>query len=468
MLEYKMVYCVHRFSQIKFADEKEEESVMVRITEVERGSFAEKSGIVADDALISINENTISDVLDYRFYLAERVITLLLERGGSTYSVTIRKGEYDDIGLTFETPLMDKKHTCKNGCIFCFIDQNPKGIRDSIYFKDDDSRLSFIHGNYITLTNMDDADIERIVKMRFSPINVSIHTTNPELRVKMMKNKRSGEVLKYLGTLRDAGISMCGQIVLCRGVNDGAELLRSLTDLSEYFPEMGSVSIVPAGLTKFREKLYPLTDFSEAEAAEVIDTVESVALKMLDKHGSRMFFVADEFYLKAKRPIPDEDYYEGYPQIENGVGMIRSFSEEFSLGYEDIYDMSECLTHERTVSVATATAAYPMISELAKKLTSFIKRLKINVYRIVNNFYGESITVAGLLTGKDIAEQLSGKELGEELFIPENCLRDGEDVFLCGMTVDELSRRLGVKVSVSENDGYEFVRAMLGDDAAEE
>ena len=435
---------------------------MVKITDVERSSIAAKKSIQAEDILVSINGNEICDVLDYRFYLSEKKVNIKLIRDGKEYSVSIKKGEYDDIGLCFETPLMDKKHTCKNGCIFCFIDQNPEGLRDTLYFKDDDSRLSFIHGNYITLTNMTDEDVARIVKMRFSPINISVHTTNPDLRVKMMKNKRSGEVLRYLDDFHKAALSMCGQIVLCRGVNDGEELLRSLNDLSKYFPEMGSVSIVPAGLTKFRDKLYPLTDFSPEEAREVIALIDSVGERMLKEHGSRMFFAADEFYLKAGLPVPDEDYYEGYPQIENGVGMLRSFMEDFSIAWDDISDMKDCLVSERRVSIATGVASYPMISEMAKRLESFIKGLTVSVYEIKNRFYGESITVSGLLTGKDILEQLKDEDLGDELFIPENCLRDGEDVFLCGMTLGELSAALGVKISVSENDGYEFVRAMLG------
>ena len=435
---------------------------MVRITEIEKGSYADKNGISAGDSLISINGNAICDVLDYRFYLSEKTVELELMRESGKYVVKIKKGEYDDIGLGFETPLMDKKHSCKNGCIFCFIDQNPPGLRESLYFKDDDSRLSFIHGNYITLTNMSDGDVDRIVKMRFSPINISVHTTNPELRVKMMKNKRSGEVLGYLGRFKDAGLSMCGQIVLCKGVNDGDELLRSMRDLSEYFPEMGSVSIVPAGLTKYRDGLYPLTDFSKEEAIGVINLVNEIGEQMLSSHGSRMFFAADEFYLKADIEVPSEEYYEGYPQIENGVGMLRSFMEDFGLAWEDISDMRDSLAEERIVSIATGVAAYPMIESMAKKLESYIRGLHINVYEIKNYFFGESITVAGLLTGRDICDQLTGRELGEELFIPENALRDGEDVFLCGMTLGELSEKLNVKISISENDGYEFVRSMLG------
>ena len=435
---------------------------MVRITDVEERSLAEKNGILPGDILVSINENEITDVLDYRFYLSEKKVSLKLLRGGEAYTVNVKKGEYDDIGLGFETPLMDEKHSCKNGCIFCFIDQNPKGLRDSLYFKDDDSRLSFIHGNYITLTNMTDKDIERIIKMRFSPINISVHTTNPELRVKMMKNKRSGEVLKYLGDLKRAGLNMCGQIVLCKGVNDEDELLRSMNDLSEYFPEMSSVAIVPAGLTKYREKLYPLTDFNAEEASRVIDMIDSVGEKMMAEHGSRMFFAADEFYIKAKRPIPAEEYYEGYPQIENGVGMIRSFLEDFSLAWEDIADMSDSLQQPRCVSVATAKAAYPFIKKSCDMLSGFIKNLRINVYEIVNNFYGESITVTGLLTGCDIENQLRGKELGEELFVPENALKADEDIFLCGMTLDELADKLGTKATPLGDDGYEFVRAIIG------
>ena len=312
---------------------------MVEITGVELKSRAEKCGIMAGDLLISINGNEISDVLDYRFYLAEKKVSLLLSRGGEEYLAQIKKSEYDDIGLEFKTPLMDEKQSCKNKCIFCFIDQNPKGMRDTIYFKDDDSRLSFLHGNYITLTNMTDKDVERIVKMRFSPLNLSIHTTNPQLRVKMMKNKRSGEVLSYLDRFRDAGLSMCGQIVLCRGVNDGAELLRSMTDLSEYFPNLSSVSVVPAGLTKHRDGLYPLSDFTADEASEIIDMIDGFANEHKARFGSRLFFAADEFYLKAGRKIPDTEYYEEYPQIENGVGMIRSFIDDFEFAYDDLDEL---------------------------------------------------------------------------------------------------------------------------------
>ena len=435
---------------------------MVKITGVEKGSKAYRQGIAEGDLLVSINDNDINDVLDYRFYLAESRIKIKLLREGEPFSVDIKKGEYDDIGLDFETPLMDKKHTCKNGCIFCFIDQNPEGLRESLYFKDDDSRLSFIHGNYITLTNMNDEDIARIVKMRFSPINVSIHTTNPNLRVKMMKNKRSGEVLKYLDDFKNAGLSICGQIVLCRGINDGNELLRSMSDLSKYYPQMTSVAIVPAGLTKFRDKLYPLADFSKEEAGAVIDMIDSVAQKRKEEHGSRLFFAADEFYLKAGREIPSAEYYEDYPQIENGVGMIRSFADEANMGTEDVLELVSGYEKERCVSVVTGVASYPLICSVAEKVEQLCPGLKVKVHKIINNFFGESITVSGLLTGKDIAEQLCGIDLGDELLIPQNALRSGEEVFLCGMTVEELSARLGTVVTPSGSDGYEFVEALIG------
>ena len=438
---------------------------MVKITNVYEHSRADKRGIAAGDILTHINDNEINDVLDYRFYLAEREVTLRLLRDGEECRVTIKKGEYDDIGLDFETPLMDKKHSCKNGCVFCFIDQNPEGLRESLYFKDDDSRLSFIHGNYITLTNMTDKDVARIVKMRFSPINISVHTTNPELRVKMMKNKRSGEVLRYLEDFKNAGLKMCGQIVLCKGLNDEKELERSLRDLSEYYPEMTSVAVVPAGLTKFRDKLYPLTDFTADEADDVIDLINRFGEDNLKKHGSRIVFAADEFYLKSGRPIPDSEYYEEYPQIENGVGMLRSFMDEFGMRFEDLEEINEALERReepREVSVVTGVASYDMILGMSKKIMQNCPKMKIKVYKIVNNFYGESITVAGLLTGKDIYEQLKSESLGEELLIPSSALRQGDNDFLCGMTLLELEEKLGVKITPAPEDGYEFLSLLCG------
>jgi len=435
---------------------------MVKITCVAPRSRADRAGIRANDNLISIGGRDINDVLDYRFFLAERHITLKLCRDGEIYEVEIKKSQYDDIGLDFETPLMDKKHSCHNKCIFCFIDQLPRGMRETLYFKDDDSRLSFLHGNYITLTNLHDIDIDRIIEMHISPINISVHTTNPELRVKMMHNKRAGEVLSYIKRLADAGIGICGQIVLCKGINDGEELVRSMTDLSKFFPAMQSVSIVPAGLTKFRDGLYPLEQYTKDEAAQIILTVDAFADKLEAEIGHRVFFCADELYLKAELPIPYEAHYEGYPQIENGVGMIRSTLDEF---YDELSYVEEYLgdvTLPRTVSVATGVAAFDTLSEMARALESRVDGLKINVYKIVNNFFGESITVAGLLTGKDMYEQLCDKALGEVLFFPENALRSGGDLFLDDISPEQLSESLGVTALPAHNDGAQFIRDILG------
>ena len=434
---------------------------MVKITGVEPRSRAQKNGILAGDILLSINGREIRDVLDYRFFLTDTAVELLLTRNGEEFKVNIRKQQYDDIGLEFETPLMDKKQSCHNKCIFCFIDQLPEGMRETLYFKDDDSRLSFLHGNYITLTNLHERDIDRIIEMHISPINISVHTTNPELRVKMMHNKRAGEVLKYMTKLADAGISLCGQIVLCRGINDGEELIRSMRDLAKLFPAMQSASIVPAGLTKFREKLYPLTLYTKEEAREVISIIDGIANEMKEKHGQRVFYAADELYLKAELPLPSEEYYEGYSQIENGVGMITSMNDEFDYELEYIDELLEEFKSPRCVSVATGVAAYDSLVSMASRLEAKVPGLKINVYKIINHFFGESITVAGLLTGKDISEQLKDKELGECLFFPENMLRAGEDIFLDDMTPDILSEKLGVRVAPGSNDGACFIRDML-------
>lgn len=434
---------------------------LVKISGVLPKSRAKKAGIQADDILVSINGNEISDVLDYRFYLADEKIILTVRREDKNLDFTIKKDEYDDIGLIFETPLMDKKHTCANKCIFCFIDQLPGGLRESLYFKDDDSRLSFLHGNYITLTNLYDKDIDRIIKMHISPINISVHTTNPELRCQMMHNKRAGEVLKYMKKLADGGCNICAQVVLCRGINDGAELERTMRDLTELYPRLQSVSIVPAGLTSYRDKLYPLTPYTEEECRNIIVQVDKFALECKEKFGSRLFFSADELYIKGKIPIPCDEYYEEYSQIENGVGLVTSLitSVNEELNYADEYTLSK---KGRKVSIATGVAAFDYIKSIAERLCAVFPGLSCDVYKIKNNFFGETITVAGLLTGKDMAEQLSGKDLGDELLIPAVTLRNDGDLFLCGMTPDELSAKLGVKVTPVINDGAELIKAILG------
>ena len=434
---------------------------MVTVTYVLPRSRAHRAGIEEGDILVAINDKEINDVLDYRFYLANKKITLTLLRKGKTKKVKIRKQEYDDIGLDFETPLMDKKHSCENKCVFCFIDQLPKGMRKSLYFKDDDSRLSFLHGNYITLTNLGDKDIQRIIDMHISPVNVSVHTTNPELRVKMMKNKRSGEVLKYLGMLADAGISLCCQIVLCKGLNDKAELDRTMQDLEKLAPAMQSTSIVPAGLTKFRDGLYQLEPFTPEECADIIKQINDFGDMCLYKHGTRLFFPADELYIKAGLPLPDDSFYEDYAQIENGVGMITDMRTGVKLALEDT-EKYPAEIENRRISIATGEAAYAHIKDLADMLMARFSGLDVKVYAIKNNFFGERITVSGLLTAKDIIEQLSDKELGCELLIPASALRAEGDVLLDDVTPEELGEKLGVSIRAAQNDAEGFISAVLG------
>ncbi|MBQ8187250.1 MAG: DUF512 domain-containing protein [Clostridia bacterium] len=428
---------------------------MVEITGVFPHSRAARAGIREGDILLEINGYAINDVLDYRFRLAEDKVVLKLHRGPDIVEVKIRKDTYDDIGLEFGTPLMDKKHRCENGCIFCFIDQNPKGMRETVYFKDDDSRLAFLHGNYITLTNLRDADIDRIIEMHISPVNVSVHATNPELRVKMMKNKRAGEVLGYLDRLADAGITLRGQIVLCRGINDGEELSRSMRDLSKYYPRMDSVSIVPCGLTAHREGLYHLEPFTAEECAQVIRQVEAFNETLPE----RMFYASDEFYVKSGTPLPEDGFYGEYTQIENGVGMLTSFEREFSF-FADTLDEDEC-TVEREVSIATGEAAYAFMQKLANSLMHKCPKLNIRVYPVKNHFFGGEVTVTGLLTGQDLAEQLRDKPLGDTLYLSRTTLRAEGDLFLCGMTPEELSGILGVKIDFVENDGAELAEKIV-------
>ena len=432
---------------------------MVLITGVEKSSIAERAGIRGGDYLLKINGQDINDVLDYRFYITENKITLTLHREADIFDIDIKKPQYDDIGLEFESFLMDKQHRCRNKCIFCFIDQLPSGMRETMYFKDDDSRMSFLKGSYITLTNLSDEDIERICNMKISPINISVHTTNPELRCKMMGNRFAGKSLTALRRFADAGIVMNTQIVLCKGVNDGEELDRSMRELEAFYPQVQSVSVVPSGLTKYREGLYPLEPFSPAECKSVIEQVEEFAAECRKKHNCSIFYLGDEFYIKAGLPLPASERYDGYPQIENGVGLITSIKDEFydELDFLDTYDMQR----KRRLSIATGEAAYEFISSLARELEKRLPDTKINVYKIENKFFGENITVAGLIVGKDLLEQLRGKDLGTKLFIPSVMLRYENDLFLDGVSIDELCEDLGVEIEAVNNSGFEFVEALL-------
>lgn len=415
---------------------------MIEIKGVVPGSHADKKGIRAGEKLVAVNGHTIRDILDYRFYICEKSVTVTLD----TRDVTIKKDEYDDIGLEFETYLMDKQESCRNKCIFCFIDQNPHGMRESIYFKDDDTRLAFLFGNYVTLTNVPDTELERLIKMHISPVNVSVQATNPELRVKMLGNRFAGRILEQMRILADGGIDLNAQIVLCKGVNDSAELERSLRDLETLVPSLKSVSVVPVGLTKYRRGLYPLEPFSKDDCIKVLETVEGMGEDFLKKHGTRLVFASDEFYLKAGKPLPSPEFYEGFPQLENGVGMLASLCDDFDCELdfvtEDGIDESIC----RNVSIATGMASFETIVNLVEKIQKIWYNIKCDVYAIRNDFYGENVTVSGLLTGGDIIAQLKGKPLGEVLLIPRNALRHEGDRFLDDVTLEDMEKALGVRV----------------------
>ncbi len=409
--------------------------------------------------LIKINGNEIRDVLDYQFYIKDMKLVLVLEEeSGKSKIIVIRKEEYEDIGLEFETYLMDKQRHCKNKCIFCFIDQLPEGLRESLYFKDDDSRLSFLFGNYITLTNLTEEEADRIIEMHISPVNISVHTMNPELRVKMMLNPYAGESLRYLYKFAEAGISINTQLVLCPGINDGEELEFSIKELFKLYPAVQSIAAVPVGLTDHREGLYPLEPYNEKTAAEVIDIIDRCNAELKKEHGEIIAFAADEFYIKAGREMPDADYYNGFPQLENGVGMWALLISEF----EDALAECEIESLERKVTLVTGKAAYPLIKSLADKAMRKIKGLEINVVAAENKLFGKMITVSGLLCGRDIADAVEGMDLGDELIIPPNCLRSEGDMFLDDMTVSQLSEKLGVEVKQNGSSGYELLDAMTG------
>lgn len=429
----------------------------VKIKSVDISSVLYKKGIRDGFYLLKINSHEISDVLDYRFYIREeRLVIDFKTDEGKIKRVLLCKNEDDDLGLDFETYLMDKQARCCNGCVFCFIDQLPKGMRESLYFKDDDSRLSFLFGNYITLTNLSDADVDRIIKMHISPVNVSVHTMNPELRKKMMKNKNAGTSLEYLKRFALAGIKLNAQLVLCPGINDGKELAFSLQELSKLYPSISSIAAVPVGLTKHREGLCNLTEYTKESAKEVISIIDAFACDFKKKHGTRLAYASDEFYLKAEMKIPDEEYYEEYPQIENGVGLWKSLENEFYSALKNNNDEKS----NADISLATGVAAYPLLKELAEKFMLKHKDADIKVYEIKNDFFGHSITVAGLITGQDLISQLKGKNLGNKLLIPEVMLRSEQDMFLDDVTVEQAEDKLSVKIETVSNDGYDLYEKM--------
>ncbi len=436
------------------------------IKSVNKGSIADSLGILPGDIVIKIDDNEIEDIFDYQFMTLTDELVLTILRGDEEWEYEIEKGENEDIGLVFENGLMDNYRRCSNNCIFCFIDQMPPGMRDTLYFKDDDSRLSFLQGNYITLTNLSEKDLGRIVRYNLSPVNVSIHTMNPELRCRMLGNRFAGSSLQKLNVLADAGIEMNGQVVLCKGINDGRELEFTISELMKYIPSFRSLSVVPVGLSKYRDGLFHLEPFEKDDCAEVIDIIEGYQKQCMEKYGIHFVHASDEFYLTAGRPMPEADRYDGYLQLDNGVGMIRSFIDERDEQIEKrMQDGSFDKDHGgKHITLVTGVLAYPIISESARMVEERANGLKIDVYAIRNDFFGERITVSGLLTGQDIIAQLKGRDLGDEIRLPESVVRAGTDVFLDDIKVSEVSDALQVRVVTIKSNGYDFVNSCLGMD----
>lgn len=433
------------------------------VKHVERDSIAQEMQIEPGDVLLQISGNDITDIFDYQYLIQDEYIEVLIRKsGGEEWLLEIEKECDEDLGITFENGLMDEYRSCRNKCIFCFIDQMPKGMRETLYFKDDDSRLSFLQGNYVTLTNMSDADIDRIIRYHLSPINISFQTTNPELRCKMLNNRFAGEALLKVDRLYQAGITMNGQIVLCKGINDGAELERSISDLVTYLPCLESVSVVPVGLSGYRDGLYPLEPFRKEDAKAVLACIHEWQNKIFPRYGLHFVHASDEWYLLAEEELPEKECYDGYLQLENGVGMLRLLLDEFR---EAVSDPALGRIQEGEIveelSLVTGQLAYPYIREMAKQMEQLFPGLTLHVYAIVNHFFGEQITVAGLLTGTDIMAQLQDKKLGTRVLLPQNVLRSGEDYFLDDITVNELEKTLQVKIDIVKSSGYDFVHAIL-------
>lgn len=434
----------------------------VKISGVEKGGRAENLGVMPGDILLSINGHDIADVLDYRFFETERELRLKLTRRGEPYSVELVKPQYARIGLEFDTYLMDQQRSCKNKCVFCFIDQLPPGMRETLYFKDDDDRLSFLFGNYITLTNIDDREIDRILQMHISPINVSVHTMDPELRCKMMHNRFAGESLRHLYRLAEGGVKLNCQIVLCPGLNDGSALEYSLDKLYGLGESLLSVACVPVGLTRYREGLYPLKPYTKETAGDVLDILERYGEIFLRERGSRTVYASDEFYLLAERTIPPLEFYEDFPQIENGVGMLRNMQDEFDWAMEEKnVDESAC-PRPRKVTIPTGEGVYPFLNSLLDGLRQKCHNLTIDLFPVHNDFFGGTVNVTGLLTGRDLLKALKVRKLGDEVLLSGSMMKAGEDIFLDDMTREQLEAELGVPVKRTGPTGEALLAAILG------
>ena len=430
-----------------------------KISSVEPYSIAEELGLEPGDKLLSVNGNEIEDIFDYRYYIENEELLILIEKpDGEQWELEIEKDEYEDLGIEFELGLMDNYRSCRNKCIFCFIDQMPPNMRETLYFKDDDSRLSFLQGNYVTLTNMSEHDIQRIIKYRLEPINISFQTTNPELRCRMLHNRFAGDALKKVEILYEAGIEMNGQIVLCKGFNDGAELERSIQDLTKYLPNLQSVSVVPIGMTKFRDGLEQIEPFTKEDACQVIDLIESWQKKVYEEYGIHFIHASDEWYILAGRELPEERNYDGYLQLENGVGMIRLLINEF----DEALSEAESDEKKRVVSIATGRLAYPYIQRMMDKLQDKFPNTSVYVYPIRNDFFGETITVSGLITAQDLMGQLKEQELGDRLLIPCNMLKADEDIFLDDYSVDDVEKTLQVELNIVQSSGQDLLNTVLG------
>ncbi|WP_297133194.1 DUF512 domain-containing protein [uncultured Eubacterium sp.] len=430
------------------------------IKSVTPGSIAEEMEIEAGDYLLEVNGTTIVDIFDYQLLCMDEFIDVVIEKSnGEQWELEIEKDENEELGLEFENGLMDEYRSCCNKCMFCFIDQMPPGMRETLYFKDDDSRLSFLQGNYITLTNMNENDVDRIIRYNLSPINISVHTTNPKLRCKMLNNKFAGDKLKYIDRLNAADVEMNGQVVLCKNVNDKEELERTISDLEKYIPNMRSVSIVPSGLTKFRDGLYPLELFEKEDACAVIDIIEKWQKHFYEKYGIHFIHASDEWYILAEREMPEEERYDGYLQLENGVGMIRSFIEEV----KDYLDSIEGDDRVINVSTISGVLAYDTIKSSCDKINKKFPNVNVHVYKIINDYFGHSITVTGLLTGQDICSQLSGKELGDNLLLPTNTLKADENIFLDDMTLEEFEKNLQINTIIVKSSGMDFVKTIINE-----
>ena len=423
------------------------------------GGIGEELGIEPGDKLLAINGNEIQDVFDYYYYEESEQLLLLIETpDGEEWELEIEKDEDESLGIEFDQSLMDEYRSCRNKCMFCFIDQMPKGMRETLYFKDDDSRLSFLQGNYITLTNMSDHDVERIVKYRLEPINISFQTTNPELRCKMLHNRFAGEALKKVDILYRGQIEMNGQIVLCKGVNDGEELERTIRDLTGYLPYLKSVSIVPVGLTRYRDGLYPLEPFTKEDAREVLSVIHRWQEKIYQEHGIHMIHAGDEWYVLAEEEVPEEARYDGYLQLENGVGMMR-------LLFNEVQEALSAVTgdeRQREISLATGRLMYPYIGKILEEIRKKFPNITTHLYAIRNDFFGERITVSGLITGQDLTGQLKGQPLGERLLLPCNMLKIGEPVFLDDFTLEEVENSLQVKTDIVKSSGQDLLDAVIG------